>query len=77
MDQSRVYRTVMYSLDAVSLASVGSDVYRSGSVLDAASKLKLLTYISDGVGVAASAAEPGGVLHDSVVWFIRQIGRAK
>ena len=77
MDQSRMYRTVMYSLDAVSLASVGSDLYRSGSVLDAASKLKLLTYISDGVGVAASAAEPGGVLHDSVVWFIRQIGRAK
>jgi hypothetical protein len=70
MDRSQAYKWTMYSLDTVGVAGAGYDFLQGGVALTGASKLLLLNRISDGVGVAESAAEPGGVIHDSVVWIV-------
>jgi hypothetical protein len=70
MDSSTAFTWTMYSLDPVSLVNVGYDFTQGGAVLNAASKLQLLNRVSDATGVAASALESGGVIHDSVVWVV-------
>jgi hypothetical protein len=70
MDSSIAFTWTMYSLDAIGLASVGSDFSKGSAVLSGASKLNLLNRVFDAVGVAADAVESGGVIHDSVVWII-------
>jgi hypothetical protein len=70
MDGSTAFTWTMYSLDAIGLANTGNDFLKGGAVLGAAAELDLLNRVFDAAGVAASAVEPGGVIHDSVVWVI-------
>jgi hypothetical protein len=77
MDRSQAYTWTMYSLDTVGVAGAGYDFLQGGIALNGASKLLLLNRISDGVGVAASAVVPGGVIHDSVVWIVKLAPRAR
>jgi len=77
MDRSQAYKWTMYSLDTVGVAGAGYDFVQGGVALTGAFKLQLLNRISDGVGVATSAVEPGGAIHDSVVWTVGLVPRAR
>jgi hypothetical protein len=71
LDQSQAYRWTMYALDAAGVAGAGYDVLSGGAaVLTSAAKSDLLNFVSDAAGVVTSAVEPGGVIHDSVVWIV-------